>query len=218
MSKTNGSKIESGSGANASTRHRGWWVGLIALALALATFPVTAVAQDDGTKSLEVDPVHSNVLVRAKHLGAGFNFLEFTDVSGTVEFNQEEPSKSAVNLTVKTASVDSGVEKRDNHLKGPDFFHAKQYPEMTFESKNVEKAGEKTYEVTGDLTIRDKTKEITIEVQHLGEGKDQDGNTRYGFYTEFEIDRTEFGVSWKPDAGIVGKTIRLIIALEGVDK
>lgn len=215
MESTNTSNIAEHS--NGWTRSSGWWVGLISLALALAGLPATAVAQD-GTKSLEVDPAHSNVLVRAKHLGAGFTFLEFTDFSGTVKFNKEKPSKSAVNLTVKTASVDSGVEKRDNHLKGPDFFHAKKYPELTFESKKVKKKGDKTYEVTGDLTIRDKTKEITIDVKHLGKGKDQDGNTRYGFYTEFEIDRTEFGVSWKPDAGIVGKTIRLIIALETVDK
>jgi len=200
-----------------STVGRSWGLALVTFALAALSFPAVGAAQD-GATTLEIDPDHSNFIVRASHLGASFTFIEFTDFTGSIEYNKEEPSKSSVNFTVKANSVDTGVEKRNKHLKSPDFLHAKKHPEITFESTEVKKKDDKTFQVTGDLTIRDNTKEITVDVKHVGSGKDQKGNTRHGFYTEFEIDRTEFGVDWKPDAGVVGKTLRLIVAIEGVDK
>ena len=191
---------------------------LLALAALTVAVPTTAFAED-ATKTLKVDKAHSDFLVRAKHLGVGYTFLEFNDMSGEIKFNDEDPSKSSINLTVKAASVESHNKKRDGHLKSPDFLSAKKYPEITFESDSIEKVDDGTFEVSGDLTIRDVTKPVTVEVKYLGKAKGPKGKTEHrGFYTEFSIDRTDFGVNWKPDAGIVGKELHLIIALEAVRK
>lgn len=178
-----------------------------------------ASAQDDGNggaTKLKVDPAHSNVLARVKHLGVSYYYSQFTDLSGTIELNEGSPSKSSVNLTIKADSFESHHKKRNNHVKGPDFLNAKKYPEITFESTEVSKKNDNTWEVTGDLTLRDKTKSITIDVKHLGSAKGPEGKTHHGFFTEFVINRLEWGVDWKPDAGVVSKDIRLTFSIEAV--
>lgn len=191
-----------------------WMSALTAVAAMMVVGPTLASAQE--TETLQVDPVHSNVLFRANHLDIGYTFGEFLEYEGTLEYNKENPAKSSFDLTIKTESVETHNKKRDKHLRGPDFLHAKKFGEMTFETTEVEKVDDGTLEVTGDMTIRDTTKPITIEVKELGEGKGPEGNFRRGFYTEFDIQRTEFGVDWNPD--VVKEPLRIILALEFVKK
>ena len=189
-------------------------IGLFAV-IALLFVPAAGFAEDgeSATESLKIDPGHSNVMFKVNHLGIGYIYGQFTDFSGTIEFNEDEPSDSSIEFTVKTASVETNVDKRDKHLKSPDFLHAKKHPEMTFESTKIEKDGD-DYQVTGKLSIRGKTKEVSFEAEHVGSGKGPGGNFRRGFTAEFEIDRTEFGVDWNPE--VVKKEMELILAFEAV--
>jgi polyisoprenoid-binding protein YceI len=187
----------------------------------LAAFaPATSFAQDkekEGggkVETLKVDAAHSKLMARADHVGIGFVFVEFPDLSGTIEFNPDEPAESSIDFTAKTTTLVSHQKKRDKHLKGPDFFNAKKHPELTFESKNIEKTGEDTYKVAGDLTIKGTTKSIEIQVKHIGSGKGPQGKFRRGFYTEFEINRLDFGIDWKPEAS--DEMVRIILAIESV--
>jgi len=191
-----------------------WMSALTAVAAMMVVGPTLASAQESET--LQVDPVHSNVMFRANHLDIGYVFGHFLEFEGTLEYNEEEPAQSSFALTIDTESVETNNEKRNKHLRGPDFLHAKKFGEMTFETTKVERVDEETFEVTGELTIRDTTKPITIEVKELGQGKGPEGNFRRGFYTEFDIERTEFGVDWNPD--VVKDPLRIILALEFVEK
>lgn len=200
-------------------RRMGTFLALAAGALLTFGAPAPAAAQDDGNggaTELKVDPAHSNFLARVKHLGVAYYYSQFQDVSGTIKLNKEKTSESSVNITVKAESFESNHEKRNKHIKGPDFLNAKKYPEITFESKKVEKKDEKTWEVTGDFTLRGQTKEITIDVKHLGSTKGPEGKTHHGFYTVFDINRLDWGIDWKPDAGVVSEDVQLTISIEAV--
>lgn len=194
---------------------KGLLTGLIAV-LAFVLVPTLSFAQDDAEQTFSIDPAHSSVLFRANHMDIGYVFGMFPEISGEFTFNKEDPSASSVNIEVQAGSVETFVDKRDKHLRSPDFLSAKEFSTITFESTDIEKADGKTYKVTGDFTIRDVTKEITIDVKHLGSGKGPEGNFRRGFYTEFDIDRTQFNVDWNPE--VVGKKLRIILAFEGVVK
>ncbi|MFW5967445.1 MAG: YceI family protein [Persicimonas sp.] len=180
-----------------------------------AGLSATAVAEDkkDDVETLKVDPVHSNVLFRVKHFDAGYFYGEFVDKKGTIKFDEDNPEKSEINLTVDAKSINTNNKKRDDHLKGPDFFNVKQHPEIKFESKKVKKSGD-DLKVTGDLTLHGKTKEVTVDVEQTGSGKDPEGKFRRGFHTEFNIDRSDFGMDYMTKAA--SDEVKLIIALEAV--
>ena len=173
----------------------------------------TATAQEK-TETYKIDPVHSNALFRVKHFGAGYVFGEFLGEKGEIKFNPENPEQTEVNLTIPVDSISTDNTKRDKHLKSPDFFDAKQFPNITFKSKNVEKRTDDSFKVTGDLTIHGKTKEVSTIVQMVGAGEDPQGNYRRGFYTTFNIDRSDFGIDYM--SGGVSDNVKLIIAVEGV--
>lgn len=177
---------------------------------ALVGMTATASAAD-----YAVDNGHSMVVFKVKHLGVGNFWGVFHQVEGTFSYDKAAPAKSAIDVTIKADSVFTADKKRDGHLKSPDFFNAKQFPNMTFKSKSVAASG-KGLKVTGDLTIRGKTKSVTVDVAVIGEGKDPWGNTRAGFEGRLTIKRSEFGVSFMP--GGLGEEVELIIALEGIQK
>ncbi len=188
------------------------FTALISLGL-LVGLTGTAAAQD-GVEKLEVDPVHSNVLFRVKHFGVGYFYGEFVDKKGTIKFDADNPEKSSLELAVDATSVETHNDKRNAHLKGPDFFDTKQFPEIKFESTKFEKVGEDAYKVTGKLTMHGKTKTVSTQVEHVGAGEDPQGNFRRGFHTVFHIKRSDFGVDFMP--GAVSDAVKLIIAVEGV--
>ncbi len=185
--------------------------GLVALT-AIALFPAAAQAA-----TWTIDASHSTVVFNVIHVGAGSFWGTFNQVTGTFDFDEANPAKSKVDITVDANSIFTADKKRDSHLKSPDFFNTKQFPVFTFKSKAVaagKAAG--TYAVTGDLTVRGVTKTVTVTMKKIGEGSDPWGNKRIGFEGELTIDRTDFGVSYMP--GGLSKKVRLIIAVEGMRK
>jgi polyisoprenoid-binding protein YceI len=164
----------------------------------------------------EVDPIHSSVVFKVGHLNIGTVFGMFTDFSGTIIADRENPEKSSVEMTVRAASVNTHVDKRDDHLRSNEFFNAALFPEIKFKSTGVKKIDDKTFEVTGNFNLHGITKELTVTVHFLGEGNDPWGGYRMGFETEFDIVRSEFGMTQHIPAA--GDKARVILAVEAVKK
>lgn len=163
----------------------------------------------------QIDPEHSFVIFRAGHFGVGAVYGRFRAITGEITLDAKKPAASKVAVEIETKSVYTGNKKRDEHLSGPDFLNAKQFPKIKFESTKVAKAGKK-YKVTGNLTLHGKTKPVTVAVTHMGTGKDAWGNQRAGFEGELSIKRSEWDITAMK--GAVGEEIKLILAFEGVLK
>jgi polyisoprenoid-binding protein YceI len=166
--------------------------------------------------SYEIDGVHSAVHFSVNHLGTGTAWGRFNEVSGSFTHDAEKPAGSSVQLTINAESVDSANEKRDQHLSSPDFFDAKQFPEITFKSTAVKEIAAGDLEITGDLTLRGVTKSVTVRADHVGEGKDPWGNFRKGYDIVFSIAREDYGVSYMK--GGLGADVKIYISVEGVRK
>ncbi|RMD98638.1 MAG: polyisoprenoid-binding protein [Deltaproteobacteria bacterium] len=163
-----------------------------------------------------IDPVHSTVIFRVKHLGVGYLYGRFNDISGTIRFDEANPAKSSVEVTVKVASVDTNDEKRDKHLLSPDFFNAKQFPVIRFESASVKAVGGDLYEVSGNMTIHGITKPITVKMTRIGAGKDPWGNYRMGFEGVFSVKRSDFGIRYMPQG--IGDDVLITLSVEAIRK
>lgn len=166
-----------------------------------------------GADTYKVDPVHSSVVFSIKHFGVADFYGGFKEISGTVTFDAADPSKSSVEITVPVETVDTRNEKRDQHLKSPDFFNAKQFPTISFKSNKIEGAGD-TYRISGDLTLHGVTKPVTAEFKKGAENKGQKGETRSGGETRFTIKRSDFDMKFM--AGPLGDDVNIILSLEGV--
>ncbi len=162
----------------------------------------------------EIDAGHSVLLWRAKHLGIGYTYGWFRDFSGKYVVDAD-PAKQSLELSVKVDSIDSRDAKRDEHLKGPDFFNAAQFPTLTFKSTKVEAAGA-ALKVSGDLTMHGVTKPVTVDVTLVGSGEDPWKNTRTGYEAKLVVNRMDFGIAYMPDG--ISKDIDLTIAFEGIKK
>lgn len=181
--------------------------------LALASLLGSAVQAAD---TFAVDASHSTAIFRVVHLGVTPNYGRFNDLDGTVTWAGDDLAAAKVELKIKTGSVDTNNGKRDTHLKGPDFFNEKQYPELSFVSKSWAKNADGTYAVSGDLTLKGVTKPTTVTVTKTGEGKDPWGGYRLGFESSFKLNRSEFDIKGVP--GGVGEEVTVIIALETIKK
>ena len=165
-------------------------------------------------ETYKLDPAHSSIVFRVKHLGVSYVFGRFNGPTGSFVFDESAPSKCAIEMQAETKNVDTAVEKRDTHLKSPDFFNAGEYPLVSFKSKSVKKLSENTYEVSGDLALLGKTRPITVKVNATGAGKDPWGNFRRGFETSFSIKRSDFGMDFM--MGGVSDEVNLTVSLEGI--
>jgi polyisoprenoid-binding protein YceI len=163
--------------------------------------------------TFKIDPVHSSIVFSIKHLGVTDFYGRFNDVSGKVVFDKAEPSKSSVEVTIPVESIDTHNEKRDQHLKSPDFFNAKQFPTIVFKSKSVEGTGD-TYKATGDLTLHGVTKPMTLEIKRGEDGKGMEGEIRGGGEARFTIKRSDFGMNFMQ--GGLGDQVTVLLSLEGV--
>lgn len=170
----------------------------------------------DAADTYEVDASHSMIIFRAKHMGVSYNYGRFNEFSGNLAVDETDAANSMIELEVKAASVDTGNEKRDQHLRSPDFFNAKQFPVITFKSTEVKKVDEDTLEVTGDLGLHGVKKSVTVEVAITGKGKNQQGTALIGFETTFTIKRSEFGMDY--GLGAVSDDIRITVSVEGMKK
>ncbi len=172
---------------------------------------VAAAAQD----AWQLDPPHSSAQFSVRHLGVSTVRGAFTKVSGSVVYDSANLNKSSIQASIDTASVDTRVEMRDNDLRSPRFLDAQKYPTITFQSKKVEAAGAGKLKVTGDLTIRDVTKEVVLDVDGPTPSiKDPMGKDRLrmGASATTKINRNDFGVSGLP--GIVGDDITITLDVE----
>ena len=172
-------------------------------------------AQSRAADNYKVDPVHSAAVFRIQHANIGYVWGRFNDPAGTFTLDLADPPKSTFNIQLQVANVDTHNDKRDAHLKSPDFFNAKQYPTITFKSTAVKQSpSAKVLDVTGDLTLHGVTKSVTIPVELTGTGQFPPGTERAGVEATFTIKRTDFDI--KNMVGPAGDEVRLTIALEGV--
>ena len=193
------------------------YIGGFVLALLIICF--TGSGQfADAADTYAIDTAHSMILFRAKHKGISYNYGRFNEFTGKITMDETDISNSMVEFEVKTASVDTANKKRDQHLRSPDFFSAKQFPVIIFKSTmvNMKEGEEDTLEVTGDLEILGVKKSITVDVEITGRDKGQQGESLMGFESVFTIKRSEFGMTY--GAGVVSDDIRLIVTIEAMQK
>ena len=176
----------------------------------LVIFSLPAFAAE----TYKLDPGHTSIVFRVKHLGIAYVYGRFNGPTGSFVFDESSPSKSTIEMQAEAKNVDTAVEKRDTHLKSPDFFNAGEYPLLSFKSKSVKKLKESTYEVSGDLTLLGKTRPITMEVHATGAGKDPWGNFRRGFETSFSIKRSDYGMDFM--MGGLSDEVNLTVSVEGI--
>ena len=180
---------------------------MIALVAALIAAPVT----------LQADPAHSSASFSVKHMMVSTVRGEFSKITSTLVWDKEDPTKSTVDAKIDVASVDTHNEKRDGHLKSPDFFDAAKCPEITFKSNKIEKAGDK-YKVTGDLTLHCVTKPVTLEAEASGPVKSPWGTSSYGVSATGTVNRKDFGLVWNKalEGGgvVVSDEVKLNLDLE----
>jgi polyisoprenoid-binding protein YceI len=166
-------------------------------------------------ETYDVDPVHSAVMFRAKRMGVVYVYGRFNEFAGTLEMNGEDVTSGKLVLEVKTTSIDTGNQRRDDHLRSPDFLNTAQLPVMKFESTGVRAAGEGKLEVTGNLTLHGITKPVTAMVEKVGSGKDpRAGKTLVGFDGTFTLKRSDFDVKYM--VGPLSDDIDVHIALQAV--
>lgn len=186
------------------------------LALALVA-PAAAFASN-----WNIDAGHSEVGFSVKHMMVSNTKGKFKKVEGTVELNDKDITKSKVSVSIDLASVDTDNEKRDVHLRGPDFFDVKKHPKMTFKSTKVTKSGDEL-KVVGQLTLHGVTKSVTLTVDGPSQSiKDPWGMTRRGLSATAKINRKDFGLTWSKtlETGglVVGNTIKINLEIEMVQK
>ena len=188
-------------------------LGLMAAAMLLLVTAPLALAD-----SWNADPNHSLLTFKVRHFFSktGGAFGEWTAV---IDFDPEHPEQGSVELTILTASIDTGDEKRDGHLRSEDFFDVEKFPTISFKSTKVEADGDELM-VTGDLTMHGVTKEITIPMSFNGAGPDPWGGTRAGFSGAVEINRKDFEIIWNStmDKGgtVLGEDVTITIEIEAV--
>lgn len=144
----------------------------------------------------QLDASHSSVGFAVDHMVISETTGKFNDYSATVHSDKKDFSDAKIEVAIKIKSIDTDNEKRDGHLRSPDFFDADKYPTMTFKGTGLKKVSGKNYKLSGDLTIKGKTKRVVFDVKYNGTIVDPWGMTRAGFKLSTEIDRTEFGLTW----------------------
>ena len=151
---------------------------------------------EDLTGDYQLDVAHTRIYFVARHAMVTSVRGYFHEFDGRLHLDAGDPAASTAEVRIKVASLDTGQEQRDAHLRSPDFFDVETYPDMMFRSTEVVAAGEDVYRVTGDLTVRDRTRPVTLEVSFNGSAKDPFGNLRAGFEGRGVVNRKEWGLSW----------------------
>ena len=165
-----------------------------------------------------IDSAHSEINFSTRHMMISTVRGRFEKFSGSVNFDEITPANSTVDVQIEAASVNTKEAQRDGHLKSPDFFDAAKYPYLTFKSKRVKVMDSQRAKLTGDLTIRDITKEVVLDVEYAGQAKNPWGKTSAGFSAQTKINREDWGLTWNQtlETGgmLVGKEINISIDVE----
>ncbi len=170
--------------------------------------------------SWSVDPVHTQVEFSAKHMGIMTVKGQITGVQAMIDFNEDDFTASSVEATIDARTLSTHDERRDAHLKSPDFLDVAQFPTIAFKSTRIEHAAHDQYKMTGDLTIRDVTRPVNLEVVYSGQAKDPMGNMHAGFSADTTINRKDWGLNWNMalETGglLVGDQIKIALEIEAV--
>jgi len=179
-----------------------------------------AVLSPTAVGTWNVDPVHSSVEFAVKHMMISNVKGRFRSFEGTVQLDEANPTASSVTAAIDTASVDTSEPQRDAHLRSADFFDVEQFPKMTFGSKRVALVDDTHAKVIGDLTIRDVTREVVLDVEYEGQIRDAWGKQRAAFTAKTELNRKDFGLNWNKliETGgvVVGDKVRVTLNIAAV--
>ncbi len=184
----------------------------VGAALALSTSPARSAEE-----TYRIDPEHTNIGFKVRHF---FSKVpgRFNKFEGRIVLDRENLAKGSVEFEIDTASIDTNEEARDKHLRSDAFFDVENYPKMTFKSKKIKEVAPNKLEVTGDLTIRGKTKSVTLDVDVLGFGRGY--GYRAGFEAIARINRQDFGVSWNDfvegGGAVLSDEVEIILNIEAV--
>lgn len=172
----------------------------------------------------QIDPAHTQVLFKVRHLGISNVTGRFDVFEGSYTFDPDNAASSSVEATISAASVDTNEADRDKHLRSDDFLNVEKHPNITFKSKSVTKdpGDSDDYTIVGDLTINGVTKEVELDAEYGGHTTDPWGNGRTAFEAETKINRKDFGLTWNKalDAGgfVVGDEVKITLEVEGIHK
>ncbi|MFZ0245603.1 YceI family protein [Candidatus Binatus sp.] len=194
------------------------WISKTAIAMAIVVaLPVLAHAD-----TWQIDSSHTNVEFTVRHMMISNVKGQFQKTTGTITANGNDPASAKIDVTIDASSVDTRVERRDAHLKSPDFLDVAKYPTITFKSTKVEADGPNKWKMTGDLTVHGVTKPVVLDVEGSGPPIQVMGNTRAGASATTKIKRSDFGLTWNKalEAGgvLVGDEVAISIDVEAVKK
>jgi len=168
--------------------------------------------------SWKIDPSHSEIQLSVRHMMVSKVRGHFGSFSGEVDFNEENPAASSVDVTIDASSISTRDSQRDDHLKSPDFLDVEEYPALRFKSNRVEVVGEKKGRIYGELTIRDISREVVLDAEYTGQAKSPWGTTSAGFSATTSFDRKDWGLGWNQalETGgiLVGDKVDVSIDLE----
>jgi polyisoprenoid-binding protein YceI len=183
-----------------------------AIVLAAAILAPSGVFADDYV--IDTEGAHAFIQFRIKHLGYSWLSGRFNHFSGTFSYDENNPEASSVEVTIKTASIDSNHAERDKHLRGEDFLNVDKYPEAKFVGTAFKETGDGTATLEGKLTLHGQTRPVTIEVEHIGHGPDPWGGYRRGFEGNTRITLADYGIDY--DLGPASRELDLILSVEGI--
>ncbi len=188
-------------------------------ALGLSFFLVASSAL---AASYDIDPDHSSVTFKVRHLAISSVDGQFADVQGSFLYDPANPSASKASATINATSINTRQTKRDDHLKSPDFLDVSKFPQIQFVSREIKEATPSSFKAVGDLTIRGVTKPVTLDVAVGGTAKDMYGNDRAAFSATTTINRKDFGLVWnkvlETGALVVGDEVKIALEVEGIQK
>jgi len=188
------------------------------LSLSLLALAATALAGSAHASTWEIDPSHTTATFSVKHMMVTNVKGQFGKVTGEVNLDDKDPTKSTAKVEIDAKTIDTREPKRDAHLKSPDFFDVEKHPTITFTSSAIKKEGKEKYKMTGDLTMRGVTKPVTLSVETTPEVKDIMGGQTRGAHVTGKINRKDWGLNWNKalEAGgvLVGDEVALDIDVE----
>src|SRR5271166_2687915 len=194
------------------------WISKTAIAIAI----VVALPPLAHADTWQIDPAHTNVEFTVRHMMISNVKGQFQKTAGTLTVNGNDPASATIDATIDASSIDTRVDRRDAHLKSPDFLDVAKFPTITFKSTKVEADGPNKWKVTGDLTLHGVTKPVVLDVEGSGPPIQVMGQTRAGASATAKIKRSDFGLTWNKalESGgvMVGDEVAISIDVEAIKK
>jgi polyisoprenoid-binding protein YceI len=195
--------------------------GMSVAALAAAVFIAASAPTVRAADVYDLDQSHFSIVFSVSHMGMSYTYGIFRQAQARVTLDRENPSATQFQMTINAESIDTNNDGRDKHLKGPDFFDATTYPAITFQSTTVVPVNEPkrvVYQVTGNIQMHGVTRQLTLPIELLGEGTGPDGKPHAGFVTQFELKRSDFGMTKFLENNMVGDAIGITVSFEGIQQ